>query len=116
MGFTQKASCRPYKNCYKTKGGASKKNEYISKKMPTRSSVKSHRKGTRKQSTKSNRRNKPRVRIFQQSLTYSSNPLPGQPYGRVVKMSYENGKSKKTELNLNRHGMPVNVKQTPVKR
>ena len=101
MGFTQKASCRPYKNCYKAKGGASKK---------------TLRKSIRRSKPISTRNSTPKVLIFQQSLTYSSNPNPGQPYGRIVRVSYENGKSKKMEINLNKAGKPVNIKQTPVKR
>jgi hypothetical protein len=56
----------------------------------------------------------PKVAVFQQSYSYSSNPMPGTPYGHLTRMMISNGKGKKMEANLNRHGVPINVKQSPV--
>ena len=110
MGFTQKASCRPYKNCYK---GGSRKKEILNIKMPTtrRSGRKSGRKSRKSAAVKP-----PAVSIFQQSYTYSSHPAPGRPYGHLVRVSYENGKGVRAEANLNKAGKPIKLKQTPVKR
>ena len=56
----------------------------------------------------------PKVTVFQQSYSYSSNPTPGMPYGHLTRMMLSNGKGRKMEANLNRHGVPINVKQSPV--
>lgn len=54
----------------------------------------------------------PKVAVFQQSYSYSSNPMPGMPYGHLTRMMISNGKGKKMEANLNRDGAPINVKQS----
>lgn len=119
MGFTQRASCRPYKNCYK--GGGSKKNAKLNINMPaTRKSVrKSGRSSSRASSRASKKPNsksiiRPKITVFQQSYSYSSNPEPGMPYGHLVRAFYENGKGKKMEANLNKAGKPINIKRSPV--
>ena len=99
MGFTQRASCRPYKNCYR--GGSRKKKRGLTIRKSRKSVV------------------NPSVRIFQQSYSYSSNPAAGKPYGHLVRVLYENGKEVRTEADLNKAGKPINNKhnkQTPVKR
>jgi len=117
MGFTQKASCRPYKNCYK---GGSKKTEIVNIKMPK--SLQRQKPTLKKRSTLKRKRNTIRkskkngssIRVFQQSYSYSSNPAPGKPYGHLVKVSYANGKGQRSEANLDKSGKPINIKTTPV--
>lgn len=138
MGFTEKASCRPYKDCYKSTGGSKK---IFSKniKMPAtsvRKTKKSKRVVSRKRSSRGNKGSlmtnkvnkstvEPLIAVFKQSYSYSSNPAPGMPYGHVVAISYKNGKTKKMESELNKQGLPINskrslktnpVKSTPAKR
>ena len=54
---------------------------------------------------------KPRFSVFQQSMTYTSNPAPGTPYGRVVTLAINNGKKTKSVSNLNKNGQVM--KKTP---
>jgi hypothetical protein len=54
------------------------------------------------------------VAVFQQSYSFSSNPMPGMPYGHLTRTMISNGKGQKMEANLNRNGAPINVKQSPV--
>ena len=139
MGFTEKASCRPYKNCYKSTGG-SKKIFSKNRKMPAssvRKTKKSRRVVSRKRSSRGSRgsimtnnkvrknEEEPLIAVFKQSYSYSSNPAPGMPFGQVVAISYKNGKTKKMEAELNKQGLPINtkrslktkpVKSTPAKR
>ena len=68
-------------------------------------------KQTRKRSSVKSRRsslnNKPHIRIFQQSMTYTSNPVPGNPYGRVVTVAINDGKKMKSVSDLNKNGQPI---------
>ena len=85
---------------------SSKTRKSVSKKAKSaRSSVKSRR---------SSINIEPKMAVFQQTYSYSSNPMPGMPYGHLTRMMFSNGKGKKMEANLNRHGVPINVKQSPV--
>jgi len=51
--------------------------------------------------------NKPKVSIFQQSLSYTSNPLPGNPYGKIVTVAINNGKKMESVALLNKNGRKV---------
>lgn len=80
----------------------------------SRASSSKTRRSSRVKSRRSPLNLRPKVAVFQQSYSYSSNPMPGMPHGHVTRMMFSNGKGKKMEANLNRHGVPINVKQSPV--
>jgi len=97
----------------------SSRSSYSKTRKSPRSSVKSNRSSSKspRSSVKSRRSlfsMGPKVAVFQQSYSYSSNPMPGMPYGHITRMMISNGKGKKMEANLNRHGAPINVKRSPV--
>jgi hypothetical protein len=84
MGFTQKASCRPYKNCYK--GGATEKtstkvnmpnNKSKSKTMRNNNKDNNKNKGVRK----TMKVNKPKMFYHSEHVSYISHPVKGKPFG-----------------------------------
>ena len=79
--------------------------------MPKSKSTRKSSRKTKRSSTLKSRPavtvNEPRISIFRQSLTYTSNPLPGNPYGRVVTLAFNNGKKMKSVSNLNKNGQPI---------
>jgi hypothetical protein len=93
MGFTEKASCRPYKNCYK--GGA-----LIASKKSTR---KQGRRSTRKQS----KDGEPKIQFRSEQITFTAHPAKGQPFGTKSVISIENGKGTREEGTLNRRGQTL---------
>jgi len=102
MGFTEKASCRPYKNCYK--GGA-----LIASKKSTR---KQGRRSTRKQS----RPEEPEIHFRSEHITFTAHPAKGSPYGTKSVIMIENGKGTREEGTLNRRGKTLKSHIKPIKK
>lgn len=98
MGFTQKASCRPYKNCYK--GGAR------TTKKQKRSSVKSH---TKKHTD-------PKFYYHSEHFSMTSHPAEGEPFGSKTVVTINNGKGTKTMANLNKSGHVTKRTEKPLKK
>jgi hypothetical protein len=93
MGFTERASCRPYKNCYKrstVKGGSKKKT--ASRKAT----------GTVKVSRK--HANKPSFVYHSEHTTFTSHPHKNTPYGKRTIVNITNGKGKKSLEILDKTG------------
>ena len=86
MGFTQKASCRPYKNCYKGGTRTTKKQK--------RSSVRSHTKNHKE----------PDFHYHSEHFSMTSHPATGEPFGSKTVVTINNGKGTKTMANLNKAG------------
>lgn len=94
MGFTERASCRPYKNCYK--GGAATKRS-------------------------SRKVNHPKFFYKTEHISMTSHPMAGEPYGKRTVVTVENGKGSARHEELNRagHASIVNekkLKQSEIKK
>jgi hypothetical protein len=102
MGFTEKASCRPYKNCYKNKMGGSSK-----KPRSTRS-----RSSTRK-SSKAKAKPAPTFMYHSEETSFSSHPGKGSPHGKrtVVNITDNTGKRRSEVLNSSGKTLKVNSKK-----
>jgi hypothetical protein len=87
MGFTQKASCRPYKNCYK--GGVR-----TTRKKQQRSSVRSDKKNHKE----------PKFYYHSEHFSMTSHPADGEPFGSKTVVTINKGKGTKTMANLNKAG------------
>jgi hypothetical protein len=74
-----------------------------SKKRATTKRASTKRASTKRASAK----NMPSVKILQRSVFYTSNPLPGNPYGKVVSVSINNGKKTQSVSNLNKNGRVI---------
>lgn len=101
MGFTEKASCRPYKNCYHGGGTPSPKN-------------------SRKNSKKSNHRstvrasNHPHMTYTSTHTTFTSHPAPGTPHGVRTTVSLKNGTGTKKIESLNSRGKTIKSKRAAI--
>jgi hypothetical protein len=107
MGFTEKASCRPYKNCYK-KGGKSKtvKNAKGRSRSSRRSS---HSRNSRSGNVNPAKEHahKPEFVYHSEHTTFTSHPETGTPYGKRTVVNVENGKGVKALETLNSNGKVV---------
>jgi hypothetical protein len=97
MGFTEKASCRPYKNCYHGGGTQSRKN---SKKPNHRSTVRAS--------------NHPDMTYTSTHTTFTSHPAQGTPHGVRTTVSLKNGKGTKKIESLNSRGKTIKSKHAPI--
>jgi hypothetical protein len=90
MGFTERASCRPYKNCYKNKmaGGKSRtaKNKRITKRSATKRSATKRSSTKRSESGNVNPSRKhihhPAFVYHSEHTTYTSHPNDKKAYGK----------------------------------
>lgn len=110
MGFTEKASCRPYKNCYK-KGGKSKT---VKNGKKGRSSRSRSRRSSRSSPSASGNVNpskehahKPEFVYHSEHTTFTSHPETGTPYGKRTVVNVENGKGVKALETLNSNGKVI---------
>ena len=97
MGFTQRASCRPYKNCYK--GGASKKRATTRKHSSKRES------GNLR--AKTHKVAHPSFVYTSEHVTYTSHPEAGEPFGMKTVVAVKNGKGTKELYHLDKSGATV---------
>jgi hypothetical protein len=122
MGFTERASCRPYKNCYKNKmiGGKSRNaktkrgttarkttsRKTASKKSATRKSAQQktskHESGNIKPSSR--HINKPSFVYHSEHTSYTSHPDGKTPYGKRTIVNIKNGEGKKRLEVLDKNG------------
>jgi hypothetical protein len=87
MGFTQKASCRPYKNCYKS-GGA-----------------------------RTTRKKKSGNMFYHSShVSMTSHPAEGEPFGKKTEVTIKNGKGTKRMATLSKTGKVTKVNEKPLKK
>jgi hypothetical protein len=89
MGFTQRASCRPYKNCYKGGGAKTRK---ASKRESGNLRAKSH------------KVNHPTFVYRSEHVTFTSHPDKGEPFGLRTVVAVENGKGTKNIMKLDKKG------------
>jgi hypothetical protein len=90
MGFTERASCRPYKNCYKGGAGSNK----------TRKS----------KGASSNKKSQPQFFYHTEHITMTSSPEKGKPFGERTVVEIANGKGKKETQVLNKAGKVIKNK------
>ena len=95
MGFTQRASCRPYKNCFK--GGARKS-----------------KKNTGSQKAASKHVNHPKFYYHTEHVSFTSHPEKGTPHGKRTVVTIKNGQGKKRIELLNKAGKPKKVNEKPL--
>lgn len=118
MGFTERASCRPYKNCYKTAGGGASRSSSSSKTMKNKRSSSSSSKRKRSSSSASGNvnphkehTNKPSFVYHSEHTTYTSHPETGTPYGKRTVVNVENGKGVKALETLNSNGKVIKTQK-----
>jgi hypothetical protein len=99
MGFTEKASCRPYKNCYHKGGAPSRKNK-STKSNNHRSTVKAS--------------NHPHMTYTSTHTTFTSHPAKGEPFGVRTTVSLKNGTGTKKVESLNKNGKTMKSKSAPI--
>lgn len=95
MGFTERASCRPYKNCYKGGAGSNK----------TRKS-----KSAASNAKKTPKTNQPQFYYHTEHITMTSAPEKGKPFGERTVVEITNGKGKKESQVLNKAGKVIKKK------
>jgi hypothetical protein len=100
MGFTEKASCRPYKNCYH--GGRMTTRKNSPKKTDKRS----------KATVRAN--NHPRMIYESTHTTFTSHPAKGEPHGVRTTVSLKNGEGVKKIEALNKRGKTIKSKSAPI--
>ena len=102
MGFTERASCRPYKNCYKKLGGAK-----------TMKSKRRSTKKTPKSKINTNNNSVPSFIYHSEVMTYTSHPEKHTPYGKriVVNITDEQGQKRLETLNKNGKSIKINTKK-----
>jgi len=107
MGFTEKASCRPYKNCYKSKmGGARKTRRSTKSKSKTHKASKSE-SGNISPSKK--HINAPAFVFHSEHVTYTSHPNKNTPHGKRTVVNIENGVGEKRLELLDKKGKTIKV-------
>lgn len=106
MGFTQRASCRPYKNCYKHSGGSVTRKNRSSRRSKSRSS----RRSSRKTKNDKNELNKPAFLYHSTSYSFTSHPEKGSPHGKINTINIKNNKGHERFEILDKKGKPIKVK------
>jgi hypothetical protein len=106
MGFTEKASCRPYKNCYNggTRSGPSKRSTRRRGRSTTRRS------GIPRSALH------PAIQYKSQHLTFTSHPAKGEPHGLMTVVALKNGRGTKAIRQLNRKGKTLKSNTKPLKK
>jgi hypothetical protein len=108
MGFTEKASCRPYKNCYKNKMVGAKKTR-SSKSASKRHTLKSHKKESGNISPSKKHTNVPAFVYHSEHTTFTSHPNKNTPFGKRTVVDIRNNKGEKRLEVLDKAGKPVKV-------
>jgi len=117
MGFTERASCRPYKNCYKNKmaGGKSRtaKNKRVTKRSDTKRSD-TKRSDTKRSTSKCKESgcvnpspkhiNHPTFIYHSEHTSYTSHPEDKTPYGKRTVVNVKNGVGEKSLEVLGKNG------------
>lgn len=116
MGFTERASCRPYKNCYKNKMGGSRKTRRQTKSAKTKaakSKAASTRKTTKRESgnisPSKKHMNVPAFVFHSEHVTYTSHPDKNTPYGKRTVVNIKDGVGKKQLELLDKKGKTIKV-------
>jgi hypothetical protein len=109
MGFTERASCRPYKNCYK-KSTISRKMAGSSRRSTRKSSTK--KRSTRKRSSgvvspSIKHVNHPTFIYHSEHTSYTSHPQKNSPHGKRSIVNITDGKGKKRLETLNASGKVI---------
>lgn len=113
MGFTEKASCRPYKNCYRTKGGKPKT-------LKNKRSSSSSKRSSSKRSVSGNvnphkeHANKPDFVYHSEHTTFTTHPATGTPFGKKTVVNVQNGKASKALMTLNANGNVIKTQKCPL--
>ena len=110
MGFTQRSSCRPYKNCFRARGGAKKTVRKSSKAKRTL------RNNSGSQRASSKHVNHPRFYYHTEQVSFTSHPQKGEPYGKRTVVTIKNGEGTKRMELLNKIGKPKKVNEKPLKK
>jgi len=115
MGFTEKASCRPYKNCYHGGRMATRKN--IPKTSKTRKAPKVSE--ISKRNNKEHKatvvaKNHPHMIYESTHTTYTSHPAKGEPFGVRTTVSLKNGTGVKKIEKLNKRGKTIKSKSAAI--
>ena len=118
MGFTERASCRPYKNCYKSKmkGGRKRKTprtKSASKSKTPRSSKRKTMKSSKKESGNispaKEHVNTPAFVYHSEHTSYTSHPNNNTPYGKRTVVNIQNGVVEKRLEILDKSGKAIKV-------
>ena len=99
MGFTERASCRPYKNCYRMKGG----NTHSKSKKSNKTSGTVH--------PSKDHTNHPSFIYHSENISYTSHPSKDTPYGKRTVVNIKNGTGHKEFETLNKMGKTLKVKK-----
>lgn len=108
MGFTEKASCRPYKNCYKSKMGGARKTRHKTKSTKTK-----HESGNISPSKK--HMNAPAFVFHSTHTTYTSHPNKNTPFGKRTVVNIQNGVGEKKLEILDKKGKTIKVNKKKLK-
>jgi len=113
MGFTEKASCRPYKNCYKSKMGGARKTRQ-SKKADSKPKSKAHtRKASKAESgnisPSKKHMNAPAFVFHSEHVSYTSHPNKNTPHGKRTTVNIKNGVGEKKLELLDEKGKTIKV-------
>lgn len=122
MGFTEKASCRPYKNCYPRKMVGGKKSKTLKNKGVT---ARSRSRSSRSRSSRTSRSSRssgnvnpakadahnPEFAYHSEHTTFTSHPETGTPYGKRTVVNVQNGKAMKTLMTLNANGSVIKTQK-----
>jgi len=100
MGFTERASCRPYKNCYRIHGG---KNTPSNSKTAKKSSGTVH-------SSKNNTKH-PSFVYHSENFSYTSHPSKNTPFAKRTIVNIKNGEGHKKFETFNEKGKTMNIKK-----
>jgi hypothetical protein len=103
MGFTQRASCRPYKNCYH--GG----------RMANTPKGRNTRKNTARTVGTLRAANHPKMIFKSEHVTFTSHPHKGEPHGMRTVVALKNGKGMKRVETLDKRGKTVKVNSKALK-
>jgi hypothetical protein len=119
MGFTERASCRPYKNCYKSKrmnGGKSARTLKSKSKPKSKSKSSTKRKTMKKSENDSGNvspskkhMNVPAFIYHSEHVSYTSHPDKNTPYGKRTVVNIKNGAGEKKLEILDKKGKTVKV-------
>lgn len=109
MGFTEKASCRPYKNCYPRKMVGGKKSKTLKNKgsRSSRSRSRSRSRTSGNVNPAKEHAHKPEFVYHSEHTTFTSHPETGTPYGKRTVVNVENGKGVKALSTLNSNGTVI---------
>ena len=118
MGFTERASCRPYKNCYKNKMGGSRKTRRQTKSAKTKS-AKTKSAKTKKESgnisPSKKHMNVPAFVFHSEHVSYTSHPNKNTPFGKRTVVDIKNGVGEKKLEFLDKKGKTIKINKKKLK-